>query len=352
MPIVDWIGFNPATFSFVGNPSTTQNWFASTDAASIPAPGTPGTTQSLTISTGTSGLLAANFSVKAYVSGTVSGNGPGSLPGVATTLAMVSGNGQTGKVGQQPTPFTVMVTDANGNPVSGTSVTFAVTAGGGTLTSVLVSTSAQGLASATLTMGPNAGGNTVTAASAGLSGSPVTFSATGTPTGAGTAATLVAVSGNGQTGTVGQQLANALTVEVTDANGNPVSGTSVSFAVTGGAGSLSATSVLTNAQGLAATFLTLGGSPGTNTVAATSGALAGSPVNFTATGLAGRNSKCHLDAKQSSNSSYPGYNAWLTIPYDPVSKQTILYGILPTSNSNLFDRFVFLQLCREYLDPR
>ncbi len=62
--IVDWIGFDPASNTFVGNPATTMNWFAATDAAGIPAPA--GSTQSLTIMTGVAGLKAENFMVKAY----------------------------------------------------------------------------------------------------------------------------------------------------------------------------------------------------------------------------------------------------------------------------------------------
>jgi hypothetical protein len=61
--IVDWIGFNAGTYTWIGNPATTQNWFASTDAAGIPAPVTG--TQNMTISTGTTGLTSANFIVKA-----------------------------------------------------------------------------------------------------------------------------------------------------------------------------------------------------------------------------------------------------------------------------------------------
>ena len=61
--IVDWIGFNAGTYSWVGNPATTQNWFASTDAAGIPTP--VAGSQSMTISTGTTGLTATNFMVKA-----------------------------------------------------------------------------------------------------------------------------------------------------------------------------------------------------------------------------------------------------------------------------------------------
>ncbi len=103
---------------------------------------------------------------------------------------------------------------------------------------------------------------------------------------AGPAATLNLVSGNGQSGTVSQALSSPLVVKVTDANGIPVSGVTVTFAVTAGGGSLNATTVTTNGQGLAYCTLTLGAVAGPNTVSASSGSLTGSPVTFTATGVA------------------------------------------------------------------
>ena len=96
-----------------------------------------------------------------------------------TALSTVSGDNQTGTVGTAlANPFVVRVTDANDDPVAAVSVTFTVTAGSGTLTATQVNTDAQGLASSTLTLGPNPGANTVTAASGTLAGSPVTFNAT------------------------------------------------------------------------------------------------------------------------------------------------------------------------------
>ena len=65
--IVDWIGFDSGSYSFIGDPVATMNWFAATDAANIPVPS--GSTQSLTITTGIPGLTAANFMVKAYTGG-------------------------------------------------------------------------------------------------------------------------------------------------------------------------------------------------------------------------------------------------------------------------------------------
>ncbi len=77
-----------------------------------------------------------------------------------------------------PSP-TVRVTDSGGNPVAGVNVSFVVTAGGGSVGSGSVATAADGTASTSWTLGPAAGGNTLSASAAGLSGSPVGFSVTG-----------------------------------------------------------------------------------------------------------------------------------------------------------------------------
>ena len=61
-----------------------------------------------------------------------------------------------------------------------------------------------------------------------------------------------------------------------------MAGVVVSFAVTAGGGTLSAATATTDANGRAATRLTLGSDPGTNTVSATVEGL--EPVTFTATG--------------------------------------------------------------------
>lgn len=176
--IVDWIGFDPINNTFLGDPAQTMPWFAAMEASGAPAPASPGTLQTMTIHTGVTGLTAANFVVKAYGS-MASGSSP--AVGGPAALTMVSGNGQSGPAGQPlASPFVVRVTDATGAPVSGVSVTFAVTSGGGTLTGVQPLTNSLGLAQATLVLGPNAGTNTVTVTAGSLAGSPVTFTATGT----------------------------------------------------------------------------------------------------------------------------------------------------------------------------
>ena len=102
------------------------------------------------------------------------------VTGPGTTISGVSGDEQIAVVGSAlPAPFVVRVTDAQGNAVSGVAVTWAVTAGGGTLSATSTQTDSQGQASVTLTLGPTVGTNTVTASSTGLSGSPVVFNATG-----------------------------------------------------------------------------------------------------------------------------------------------------------------------------
>lgn len=204
--------------------------------------------------------------------------------GAATQIALASGNNQTAKVGTAlAMPLVVSAKDANGNPVSGLAVTYAVASGGGTLSATTATTNLLGLAQTTLTVGTTVGTNTVTATRSGLTGSPITFTATAT---SGTATQVAIASGNNQSATVGTALTNPLVVVVKDANGNPVSGFSVTFSVAGGGGTLSAASTTTNAQGQAQTTLTLGTSVGTNTVTANATGLTGSPITFTATGTA------------------------------------------------------------------
>ena len=92
-------------------------------------------------------------------------------------LAKGSGDDQQGPAGTAlAEPFVVTVLDQYGDPFAGATVTFAVTAGGGTLSATTASTDADGRAAATLTLGSQLGANTVTASVADLD--PVTFTAT------------------------------------------------------------------------------------------------------------------------------------------------------------------------------
>lgn len=97
-------------------------------------------------------------------------------------LVMISGNDQTAPTGSiLPNAFVVEARNGEGQPLSGIEVTFAVTAGGGSLSnSQPRTTGADGRASTTLTLGNSAGNNRVTATASGFTGSPQTFNSTGT----------------------------------------------------------------------------------------------------------------------------------------------------------------------------
>src|SRR5207302_1607998 len=205
----------------------------------------------------------------------------------AATIAPHGGGGQTAPAGSAVLIApSVLVTDAFGNPVSGVSVTFAPGPGSGSVTGATQMSDASGIATVgSWTLGTTAGSNTLTATSGTLSGSPVTFTATGT---AGAAATIAANSPTSQTATVGTAVSTPPSVIVKDANGNPVAQVPVTFAVAPGNGTITGGSQTTNASGIA----TVGRWPPSATAAthsrsATSGSLTGSPVTFTATGTAG-----------------------------------------------------------------
>ncbi len=260
-----------------------------------------GTTNSSGVATGTLSSTAAETKT---VSATV--NGVGITPtatvtvtaGAATQIAVDGGNNQSATVGSAvTTPPSVVVKDTYGNPVSGVGVAFAVGLGGGTVVpTTAITTNSSGIAQVTSwTLGTTAGTNTLTATSAGLTGSPVTFTATGT---AGTATQIAVDAGDGQSATVGTAVATPPSVVVRDAHNNPVSGVSVAFAVATGGGSVDpTTAILTNASGIAqVNSWTLGTTAGTNTLTATSNGLSGSPVTFSATGTAGTATQIAVDA--------------------------------------------------------
>jgi subtilisin family serine protease len=103
--------------------------------------------------------------------------------GAAASIAVSAGDGQSAVVDTTvATAPSVIVKDAFDNPVQGTAVTFAVATGGGSVTGESATTNSSGIAAVgSWKLGTTTGSNTLTATSGSLSGSPVTFSATGTP---------------------------------------------------------------------------------------------------------------------------------------------------------------------------
>ena len=92
-------------------------------------------------------------------------------------LLKISGDNQNGtSLIPLSQPFVVEAQDENGSALAGVSVRFAVTAGGGTLSTTITRTDTNGRAQSTLTLGPNIGTNTVQVSAAGIE-VPATFRA-------------------------------------------------------------------------------------------------------------------------------------------------------------------------------
>jgi uncharacterized protein (TIGR03437 family) len=182
----------------------------------------------------------------------------------------VSGDKQAANVNQKlPLPIVARVTDASGNVLTGTTVTYTVSpAGAATLASPSATTDSNGQVSNTVTLGANPG--------------PVTIKLTaGTATGQFTATVnanfgaVTAVSGNNQSTVISTPFPQPLVVKLTDTSGSPVRGATITFSISG-AGTLSATSATTDSTGTASVKVTAGASAGNSTVTATAG-------NFTTT---------------------------------------------------------------------
>ena len=206
------------------------------------------------------------------------------LPSVPTTLSIVSGYGQEGSPGTRlANPFVVEVRDQYNGVLSGASVTFRVTKGGGTLSPTTARTDNVGRAATILTLGSSAGAHWVEASAAGITQSQ-TFTATAKEAipPPDPPPTLWIVSGNSQEGKPGAPLANPFVVEVRQ-DGKVLSGVSVTFRVTTeGGGTLSPTTARTDNVGRAATILTLGSSAGAHWVEASAAGITQSQT-FTAT---------------------------------------------------------------------
>lgn len=189
--------------------------------------------------------------------------------GAAAKLAALSGNNQTGTAGAPLTDsIAVLVTDAADNPVAGVGVQWTVT-GGGSVSAATVPTGADGHSAVKRVLGSQVGTQTTIAAVAGLTNSPVTFTATATVGSAGQLTITTQPSSSAQSGAA---FAQQPRLQLRDAGGNPVSqaGLAVTASIaTGPAGGTLVGNPIaaTNGQGLAI-FSGLGitGSPGIYTL--------------------------------------------------------------------------------------
>jgi len=265
-------------------PGITVSFAVTGGAASLSAP---------TATTGSDGKAQVNVTLgttpgTVTISASVTGVSPAqtftatATVGPAVAPAIVSGNNQTAAVGTAlASPLVVKIADQYGNPLSGVGVSFSVTAGSGTPSTSSALTNSSGQAQVTLTLGTTAGTVTVNATISGVA-TPATFTATATP---GSPASLAIVSGNGQTAIGGSLLPNPLVTKLTDQYSNPVPGITVLFSVASGAGSLSASSVITDSNGRAQVIWRLGSVGAEHAVHASAGTLPA--VTFTATAITG-----------------------------------------------------------------
>lgn len=206
------------------------------------------------------------------------GGGTGPTPG---SIAVSAGNNQVGAAGTAlAESLAVIVRDQSGNPLAGASVTFSVTAGGGSVSPTTRATDAAGIAKTRRTLGPNAGTQTVNAVTGSLA--PASFSAVSQINGA----VNIANSTTGAlTDTVEATKAESLTVLVTNQSATPIPGVTVTWASTGG--TVSSNSVPTNAAGLSKVRFTYGTVAGNQSATATVTGLVGSPVTIALTATAG-----------------------------------------------------------------
>lgn len=202
-------------------------------------------------------------------------------PGAATQIAIHAGDGQSVVAGTAVTTApAAIVKDASNNPVPGVTVTFAVVSGGGSGTGLSQATNASGIATVgSWTLGTVAGSNTLTATSAGLAGSPLTFTATGT---AGPA-TKYLVTSSSYGPVAGTEV--TITAQLSDMNNNAVStaGNVVTWSKSDPNGSFATTTSETDEDGIATVVFTTHVVPETaTTVTGTDAALlAGTSATIT-----------------------------------------------------------------------
>ncbi len=268
------------------------------------------------------------------------------LAGNATSITATAGTPQSATVNTAfATALQASVKDANGNPVSGVTVTFTAPAtgasaafgGAGTATAV---TNGSGIATApVLTANGTAGSYAVTASAAGA-GTAASFNLTNL---AGSATSITATAGTPQSATVNTAFATALQASVEDANGNPVSGVTVTFtapatgasAAFGGAGTATA---VTNGSGIAtAPVLTANGTAGSYAVTASAAGVSGT-ASYSLTNVAGTGGGggwAINNSSQSSAAGNPGGTTYSASPFaNPLHNPSIiLVGVLNIPNN-------------------
>jgi len=267
-------------------PGVTVTWTTATGTLS-----TPGGT-----STDGNGLASATWTL-----GTTSGLQQATAAAAGVTSAVFAATANAGPPASvvvqagdnqraaQSTPVAVrpavQVRDQYNNLVSGAAVSFAIDSGGGSVTGFNPVTNGSGIATVgSWTVGN--GNNTLiaTVSGAGITGNPVKFHATGVVPGPPTR--LIVTGGNGQTGLVGYALNVRPAVEVVDVDSFPVPNKLVTFAVTGGGGSVTGDTMTTGLSGIATVGnWTVQGGANTLRASIPDAGVTNNPLTFSAMGV-------------------------------------------------------------------
>jgi hypothetical protein len=258
-----------------------------------------------------------------------------SVFGVPAQIQAAGGIDQSVNSGTQVTTQpAVLALGDNAQPLANVPVNFQVTQGGGSILPPTSVTGADGIARANAwILGVTPGANRLEATVTGVSGSAV-FTATGVLA---TPASIVATQVP-STGAFFGNFAGILpAVTVTDVDGKPVAGATVTFAVTEGSGLLIGGSPRTDHLGRAATAAWRFGSSGNQVVTGTLGALP--PVSFTVTPSDVPTSQYHIDVRYPGNQPTPGQQA----AFDAAVArwQSVIIGDIPDIDSVSFTPSAF-----------
>ncbi|MCH9662149.1 MAG: Ig-like domain-containing protein [Gammaproteobacteria bacterium] len=299
-----------------GNPVAGESVDFATTLGAID-PGTATTNdQGIAVATLTSTTSTGTATVSATANGITNSTAVPFLAGGPSNVAVSADPTTLTADGSSTSTISALVTDENGNPLSGQEVTFETTAG--TIDLATATTGANGVATATLTSSTTAGTATVSAtADSAVGTTDVEFSA-GAPA-------TIAVSAEPTSLTADGSSTSAISAVVTDANGNPVAGAEVSFATTTGAVNATAT---TAENGVATATLTAPTTAGTATVTATADAASGSTdVTFVAGSAANAAVSADPPALPADGSSTSTITAVITDENgNPVSGETVTFA--------------------------
>jgi len=202
--------------------------------------------------------------------------------GAPASVAAAAGDGQTATAGDAvPVDPAVVVRDGSGTPVPGVGVVFTIASGGGSVSGANATTGADGIATVGgWTLGGGAGPNTLTATvgASGVSGNPVTFTATAV----GGAPSPDRSKVEAAPGTIPASQGSAtstITVTVRDARGNAISGQAVTLSSPGPGVTLSQPGPTGGSGTTTGTFSATGAGP--HTISAAAGCVTLGTANVT-----------------------------------------------------------------------